>query len=59
MVIVDGEVLVEGGRCLRVDEVGLMEKLQRRADEIWKGVPNWHWTGKEVDEVLPPAFKMK
>lgn len=59
MVIVDGEVLVEGGRCLRVDEAMLMEKLQCRADEIWEGVPNWHWTGKGVDEVLPPAFKMK
>ena len=58
-VIVDGEILVDQGTCLRVNEDELIEKLQARAEEIWAGVPKWHWTGKGVDEVLPPAFKMK
>jgi len=57
-VIVDGEILVDQGTCLRVNEDELIEKLQARAEEIWAGVPKWHWTGKGVDEVLPPAFKM-
>lgn len=58
-VIVDGEILVDNGDYLRLNEEDLIEKLQARAEEIWAGVPKWHWTGKSVDEVLPPAFKMK
>lgn len=58
-VIVDGEILVDGGKYLKADEEELVEKLQSRAEEIWQGVPKWHWTGKDVDEVLPPSFKMR
>ncbi len=58
-VIVDGEILIDHGKCLRVDEEALIERTQVRGEEIWEGVPRWHWTGKSVDEVLPPAFKMK
>jgi 5-methylthioadenosine/S-adenosylhomocysteine deaminase len=58
-VIVDGETLVDDGRYLRLNENELLEKLQSRAEEIWAGVPKWHWSGKGVDEVLPPAFEMK
>jgi len=57
-VIVDGEVLVDGGRFLRVNEEELMEKVQHHADQIWKDVPGWHWTKKNVDEIVPPAFKL-
>ena len=57
-VIVDGEILVDHGKYLRLNEEDLIEKLQARAEEIWAGVPKWHWTGKSVDEVLPAAFKM-
>ena len=57
-VIVDGEVLVENGRYLRVDEEDLMEKLRKGSAEILKEVPSWHWTGKAVDEIQPPAFKL-
>lgn len=58
-VLVEGEVLVDQGKCLRVNEEELLEKLQSRAEEIWAGMPKWHWTGKGVDEILPPAFKIK
>jgi 5-methylthioadenosine/S-adenosylhomocysteine deaminase len=58
-VMVDGEVLVDHGKYLRLNEEDLLEKLQRSADAAWATLPNWHWTGKTLDEVLPPAFKMK
>ena len=58
-VIVDGEVLVEEGKVVRLDEEKLMEQLQSRAEWTWEQVPKWHWAGKGVDEVLPPAFKFK
>jgi hypothetical protein len=57
-VIVDGEILVDG-KYLRLNEEELIEKVQAKGEEIWQSVPHWHWTGKSVDEVLPPAFKMK
>lgn len=58
-VIVDGEILVDNGKYLRLDEDELLDKVQAKGEEVWASVPKWHWTGKSVDEVLPPAFKMK
>jgi hypothetical protein len=58
-VIVDGETLVDNSKYLRLNEEELIEKVQAKGEEVWNSVPNWHWTGKSVDEVLPPAFKMK
>ena len=58
-VIVDGEVLVDNGKYLRLNEDDLLDKVQAKGEEVWASVPKWHWTGKDVDEVMPPAFKMK
>ena len=58
-VIVDGEILVDYGKYLRLDEKELLEKVQAKGEQVWDSVPKWHWTGKGVDEVMPPAFKMK
>lgn len=58
-VIVDGEVLVDGGKYLRLDENELIEKVQAKGEQVWDSVAKWHWTGKGVDEVVPPAFRMK
>ena len=56
-VIVDGQVLVRESKYLRTDEDKLMERLQATADSVWDAVPEWHWTGKQVDELIPPSFK--
>jgi 5-methylthioadenosine/S-adenosylhomocysteine deaminase len=58
-VIVDGETLVDNGKYLRLNEAELLEKVQAKGEQVWDSVPKWHWTGKSVDEVVPPAFKMK
>ena len=57
-VIVDGEILVDERRCLGVNEEELVEEVQAIAEEEWSTMPEWHWTGKGVDEVMPPAFKL-
>jgi len=57
-VIVDGEILVDNGKYLRLNEEELLDKVQAKGEEVWASVPKWHWTGKSVDEVMPPAFKM-
>ena len=58
-VIVDGEILVDGGKYLRLNEQELLEKVQTKGEQVWDSVPKWHWTGMSVDEVVPPAFRMK
>jgi len=58
-VVVDGETLVDDGKYLRLNEDELLEKVQTKGEQIWDSVPKWHWTGKNIDEVVPPAFKMK
>jgi len=58
-VIVDGETLVDNGKYLRLNEDELLEKVQAKGEQVWDSVPKWHWTGKSVDEVVPPAFKIK
>jgi cytosine/adenosine deaminase-related metal-dependent hydrolase len=58
-VIVDGEVLVDDGKYLRLDEQELLDKVQRKGEQVWQSVNQWHWTGKGIDEIVPPSFKMK
>jgi cytosine/adenosine deaminase-related metal-dependent hydrolase len=58
-VIVDGEVLVDNGKYLRLDEQELLDKVQAKGEQVWDSVSKWHWTGKPIDEVVPPSFKMK
>jgi 5-methylthioadenosine/S-adenosylhomocysteine deaminase len=58
-VIVDGETLVDDYKYLRLDEQELLDKVQKKGEQVWDSVPKWHWTGKSIDEVVPPSFKMK
>jgi cytosine/adenosine deaminase-related metal-dependent hydrolase len=58
-VIVDGETLVDDGKYLRLNEEEFLERVQAKGEQVWDSVPKWHWTGKSIDEVVPPAFKMK
>jgi hypothetical protein len=58
-VIVDGETLVDNGKYLRLNEEELLDKVQAQGERIWDSVPKWHWTGKEIDDVVPPSFRMQ
>ncbi len=58
-VIVDGEIVVDNGKYLRLNEDELLEKVQAKGEQIWDSVAKWHWTGKSIDEVVPPSYKMK
>jgi cytosine/adenosine deaminase-related metal-dependent hydrolase len=58
-VIVDGETLVDNGKYLRLNEDELLEKVQAEGEQIWDSVPKWHWTGKGIDEVVPPSFRIR
>src|SRR5262249_62190404 len=58
-VIVDGETLVDNKKYLRLNEEELLEKVQAKGEQVWDSVPKWHWTEKSIDEVVPPAFKIR
>ena len=58
-VIVDGETLVDDGKYVRLDEAELLARVQAKGEQVWESVPKWHWTGKKIDEVVPPSFKMQ
>ncbi len=57
-VIVDGKTLVEGGRALRVDEAQVLERARQATQRYWQRVPDWYWSGADIDRVVPPAFAM-
>ena len=58
-VIVDGQALIENGRATRLDEAALLRAVQEEGEKIWNAVPQWHFTGKAVDEIVPPSYPTK
>jgi cytosine/adenosine deaminase-related metal-dependent hydrolase len=58
-VIVDGQPLIEHGKALRVDEAALLRSVQEEGERLWHAIPDWHWTGRGVDDVVPPSYPMR
>jgi len=54
--IVDGQVLVQGGRATRVDEDAVYAKAREVTQHYWSRVSSWRWDGATVDQIVPPAF---
>jgi 5-methylthioadenosine/S-adenosylhomocysteine deaminase len=57
-VIVDGKILVQGGRTVRVDEDEVYAKAREATRTYWSRVPGWRWDGADVERIMPPAFPM-
>jgi len=58
-VIVDGKILIQGGRAVRVDEDEVYAKAREATRNYWSHVPTWRWDGAGVDRIVPPAFPMR
>ena len=56
-VIVDGELVVEKGVLLTVDEEKLVQQVQRTTEDIWDRIPENHYLGHSSDEVSPQSFR--
>ncbi|MCC7106031.1 MAG: amidohydrolase family protein [Chloroflexi bacterium] len=56
LAIVDGEILLENGRATRFDEGRLLEAVQAEGERLWASTPNWHHSGKELDEIVPTSY---
>lgn len=58
-VIVDGQILVQGGRARRVDEDEVYARAREATHRYWGQVPTWHWAGQGVERIVPPAFPIR
>jgi hypothetical protein len=58
-VIVDGKILVQGGRTVRIDEAEVYAKAREATHHYWSQVPTWRWDGAGVDQIIPPAFPIR
>jgi hypothetical protein len=58
-VIVDGQTLVENGRATRLDEPALLRDVQAEGERLWQAIPQWHWTGRPLDEIVPPSSPVR
>jgi cytosine/adenosine deaminase-related metal-dependent hydrolase len=58
-VIVDGKILLEGGRTVHIDEAEVYAKAREATHRYWSQVPTWRWDGAGVDRIIPPAFPVR
>jgi cytosine/adenosine deaminase-related metal-dependent hydrolase len=58
-VIVDGRVLVQGGRAVGVDEEAVYARAREATRHYWGHVAKWRAGGPSVDDLVPPAFPMR
>jgi 5-methylthioadenosine/S-adenosylhomocysteine deaminase len=55
-VIVDGEVVVEDGRSTRLHDDELFAAAQAGANRAWDSWTARDWNGRNVEQIIPPAF---
>jgi hypothetical protein len=53
------QALIEHGKALRIDEAALRRDVQAEGEKLWAALPDWHWTAKPLDEVVPPSDPIK
>lgn len=58
-VIVDGKILVQGGRSTRADEAEVYARAAEATRGYWSRVPAWRWDGADVERIIPPAFLIR
>jgi 5-methylthioadenosine/S-adenosylhomocysteine deaminase len=58
-VMVDGKVLVQGGRTTRTNEDEIYAKARQATERYWSHVPGWRWDGASLDRIVPPAFPIR
>src|SRR5437899_1719402 len=58
-VIVDGQVLIDGGKPARVDEPALLAAVQAEGERLWRAIPEWHWSGKTLDDIVAPSYPVQ
>ena len=55
-VIVDGELVIENGRSIRIDENELLVQAEAGAKRAWDNWAQRDWAGRSTEDIIPPAF---
>lgn len=55
-VIVDGRVLLSGGRAQTIDEAEVFAEAAASTDAVWNAYAGYDWEGKAARERFPPAI---
>jgi cytosine/adenosine deaminase-related metal-dependent hydrolase len=55
-VIVNGEIVISGGRSTRIDEDELYARAETAAKRAWDNWAKRDWAGRSVEQIVPPAF---
>ncbi len=55
-VLVNGEIVIEGGRSTRIDESDLCARAETAAKRAWDNWGKRDWAGRTTEEIIPPAF---
>jgi cytosine/adenosine deaminase-related metal-dependent hydrolase len=55
-VIVNGAVVIKGGKSTRIDEAELYARADAGAQKAWNEWQNRDWAGRTVEDINPPAF---
>jgi len=42
-----------------LDEQALLAAVQTEGERLWHTIPEWHWTGKTLDEIVPPSYPVR
>jgi len=56
-VIVNGQVVIQDGKLLIIEEEKLLPQVQRAAEEIWNIIPENHYLNWTADEISPHSLK--
>jgi cytosine/adenosine deaminase-related metal-dependent hydrolase len=58
-VMVDGKILVQGGRTTRANEDEVYARARQATEHYWRNVPTWRWDAAPVERIVPPAFPIR
>ncbi|MBI3991951.1 MAG: amidohydrolase family protein [Candidatus Lambdaproteobacteria bacterium] len=56
--IVEGRTVIAGGHAVALDEAQVYAHARDAIGRFWQHVPDWHWAGATVDQVIPPAYPL-
>lgn len=57
-VMIDGRIVLDGGRPLFVDQGAANRALQHAGERMWSEVQSGDWAHRTVDELSPPTFPL-
>jgi 5-methylthioadenosine/S-adenosylhomocysteine deaminase len=58
-IVCDGRTLLDNRQPQTVDEAALLAQIQESGEEVWAGVPKWHWRGASVEDMIPMSYPVR